>query len=187
LASKIQHPLLRRGVGVRLNIMTIAEFDHLDTDKKRALLQKCCGSSAWVNKMLEAFPANDLIDLLEDADDKWDECKPADWMEAFKQHPVIGDAQSTKEKFSSTAEWVSEEQSGINETSEDVLKALAEGNKEYLQKFGYIFIVYATGKSAKEMLALLRDRLKNTPEDEIKIAAAEQIRITKKRLEKLFA
>jgi 2-oxo-4-hydroxy-4-carboxy-5-ureidoimidazoline decarboxylase len=167
--------------------MTIAEFDRLDTDKKKALLQKCCGSTTWVNKMLQAFPANDLIDLLEDADDKWDECTPADWMEAFKQHPVIGETQSIKEEFSSTAEWVSEEQSGVNESSEIVLKALAKGNKEYLRKFGYIFIVYATGKSAKEMLALLEERLKNTPEDEIKIAAAEQIRITKNRLEKLFA
>ena len=100
---------------------------------------------------------------MEDADDKWDECKPEDWMEAFKQHPVIGDAQSLKEKFSSTAEWASDEQSGINETSVEVLKALAEGNKKYLEKFGYIFIVYATGKSAEEMLALLQERLKNNP------------------------
>lgn len=166
--------------------MTIAEFDHLPNDKKEQLFQNCCGSSAWVSKMLQVLPANDLIDLFEDADDKWNECSPEDWKEAFQHHPMIGDTQSIKEKFASTAGWAIGEQEGAREISEETAKDLLEGNKQYHEKFGYIFIVYATGKTAKEMLDILQQRLKNKPEDEIKIAAAEQIRITKKRLEKLF-
>ncbi|MDQ6903052.1 MAG: 2-oxo-4-hydroxy-4-carboxy-5-ureidoimidazoline decarboxylase [Bacteroidota bacterium] len=166
--------------------MTIAEFDHLETEKKKELLQKCCGSSAWVNKMLNAPVANDLIDLLEDAEDKWNECTPEEKQEAFQHHPMIGDVQSIKEKFASTAAWANEEQKGVSEISEDLAKEFAYANKKYHEKFGYIFIVFATGKSAKEMLDILQKRFNNTAEDEIKIAADEQLRITQNRLEKLF-
>ncbi len=166
--------------------MTIAEFDHLDDEMKRELLQKCCGSKTWVDKMLAVFPVNDLIDLLEYADEKWNECKTEDWLEAFTHHPAIGDVNSIKEKFYATADWAQVEQAGANDTSKELAGELAGGNKKYHEKFGYIFIVYATGKPAEEMLALLQERLKNVPEEEIKIAAAEQIRITKNRLEKLF-
>ncbi len=167
--------------------MTIAEFDHLSSDTKSELLQNCCGSATWANEMLTVFPVNDLIDLFEYADEKWNECKSGDWLEAFTHHPAIGDVNSMKEKFYATADWAQVEQSGVSDASQELLNALAEGNKKYHEKFGYIFIVYATGKPAKEMLTLLEERLKNNPEDEIKIAAAEQIRITKNRLEKLFA
>ncbi len=166
--------------------MTIAEFDHLSDDKKKELLHNCCGSVTWVNKMLTVFPVNDLLDLFEYADEKWSECKKEDWMEAFGHHPAIGDLNSMKEKFYATADWARVEQSGVNESSQEMLQSLAEGNKSYHEKFGFIFIAFATGKSANEMLALLQERLKNIPEDEIKIAAAEQIRITKDRLKKLF-
>lgn len=166
--------------------MTIAEFDLLTIDKKKELLQNCCGSSTWVNKMIPVFPIDDLVELLEDADEKWDECKREDWLEAFTHHPAIGDINSMKEKFYATADWAQVEQSGASEASLELLDSLAEGNKQYLEKFGYIFIVYATGKSTEEMLTILQERLKNNPEDEIKIAADEQIGITKNRLEKLF-
>jgi 2-oxo-4-hydroxy-4-carboxy-5-ureidoimidazoline decarboxylase len=166
--------------------MTIAEFDHLAMGEKRELLQKCCGSSAWVNKMLKTPPANDLIDLFEDADDNWNECTQEDWLEAFRHHPIIGDAKSIKDKFASTAGWAAAEQKGADNISEETSSALANGNKKYFEKFGYIFIVFATGKSANEMLDILQKRLLNSPEDEIKIAAAEQIRIAKNRLQKLF-
>ncbi len=167
--------------------MTIAEFDHLSIDKKKELLRNCCGSSTWINKMLPVFPVDDLVELLEEADEKWDECNPEDWLEAFEHHPVIGeDTNSLKEKYYATADWAQVEQFGTSEASQEVLASLADGNKRYKERFGHIFIVYATGKPAEEMLAILQDRLKNNPEDEIKIAAAEQIRITKNRLKKLF-
>src|SRR5687767_10967884 len=101
--------------------MTIAEFDHLPEQKKRELLEHCCGSSAWVNKMLTAFPVEDLVEFLDVAEEKWNECTQPEQMEAFEHHPKIGDIHSLKEKFAGTAEWAKGEQSGINNTNEDAL------------------------------------------------------------------
>lgn len=167
--------------------MTIAEFDHLSESEKCEALFKCCGSTTWVNLMLPVFPVEDLVDLLQYADEKWDECNRTDWLEAFTHHPKIGDKNLLRAKFAATAAWASNEQAGVNSASDDVIDALAQGNQDYETKFGYIFIVCATGKSAAEMLYLLRSRLPNDPEKEIEIAAAEQAKITRIRLEKLFA
>jgi 2-oxo-4-hydroxy-4-carboxy-5-ureidoimidazoline decarboxylase len=166
--------------------MTIAEFDHLDAEQKKTLLHQCCGSTNWVNKMLEALPVEDLIELLETAEEKWYACQEADWREAFAHHPKIGDIHSLKEKFASTAHWAEGEQAAVQEASEQTLQQLAAANQAYEQRFGYIFIVCATGKSAGEMLQLLNLRLYNNPEVEIQIAMEEQNKITKLRLEKLF-
>ncbi len=149
--------------------MTIAEFDHFDLQKKKELLFNCCGSRAWVKGMIEILPVNDLIDLLEYAEEKWYDCNPADWLEA-----LIGN-------------YTSIEQSGIEDSPEDILEQLKKANEEYEENFGYIFIVFATGKSAKEMLSILQQRINNDPHEELMIAAAEQDRITKLRLQKLFA
>lgn len=167
--------------------MTIAQFDHLSEAEQRDALTTCCGSATWVNLMLSVLPVEDLVDLLEYADEKWKQCTEADFLEAFKHHPKIGDKTSLKEKFASTATWASNEQAGVNTASNDVINALAKGNDDYEQKFGFIFIVCATGKSAAEMLGLLEARLPNDPAEEIKIAAAEQAKITRIRLQKLFA
>ena len=167
--------------------MTIAEFDHLDIEQKKKMLYQCCGSTAWVEKMLTIPPANDLIDLFEDAEERWYECRERDWKEAFSNHPKIGDLESLKKKFASTAQWASNEQSGVNTANERTLEKLAAGNKLYEEKFGYIFIICATGKSAEEMLKNLEERLSNDPKDEIMIAAGEQTKITQLRLEKLFS
>ena len=167
--------------------MTIADFDHLDIEQKKKLLYQCCGSTAWVEKMLTIPPANDLIDLFEDAEEKWYECSEKDWKEAFSNHPKIGDLESLKKKFASAAQWATNEQSGVNVATEKTLERLAKGNKLYEEKFGYIFIICATGKSAEEMLENLEERLSNDPKDEIKIAAGEQNKITQLRLEKFFA
>lgn len=166
--------------------MTIAEFDHLPHVEKKALLQKCCGSTLWINKMLAAPPAEDLIDLFETADENWYTCSEEDWLEAFQHHPKIGDINSLQQKYANTVTWASNEQSGVNVASYKVLKDLARGNEDYEKKFGYIFIVCATGKSAAEMLQILQSRLPNDPKNEIRIAAEEQNKITKLRLEKLF-
>jgi 2-oxo-4-hydroxy-4-carboxy-5-ureidoimidazoline decarboxylase len=157
--------------------MTIAEFDHLDKETKRKLLYECCGSTAWVEKMLTIPPAEDLIDLFEDAEEKWYECKKEDWKEAFSHHSIIGDPSHLMTR---------EEQSSIKGASEQVMKSLANGNKAYFDRFGYNFIVEAAGKSAVEMLGMLTARLNNAPEEEIKIAMEEHNKITRLRLEKLF-
>lgn len=167
--------------------MTIAEFDHLEIKKKKELLHSCCGSDAWVKSMLTIFPVNDLIDLLEYAEEKWYECNAAEWLEAFHAHPKIGEHPQKNEEFAKIAFWTSAGQSGMREASTSVIDELAIANEDYEENFGYIFIVFATGKSAEEMLEILKQRLNNNPHDELIIAAAEQNRITQLRLQKLFA
>ena len=162
--------------------MTIAEFDHLGITEKKALLHSCCGSNTWVNNMLAALPAEDLVDLLDIAEEQWYLCHEPDWKEAFSQHPKIGDIETLKVKFAANEG----EQALVKEASEQTLQQLSEGNQVYEQRFGYIFIVCATGKSADQMLQLLQQRLYNNPEVEIQIAMEEQLRITRLRLEKLF-
>ncbi|MBK9570599.1 MAG: 2-oxo-4-hydroxy-4-carboxy-5-ureidoimidazoline decarboxylase [Chitinophagaceae bacterium] len=166
--------------------MTLHELNILSQPQLKEALLKCCGSASWVKMMMAYFPADDLVELLEDAEEKWYDCSEDDWREAFAHHPKIGDIDALSEKFASTADWASGEQSGINNVSRETMAALAEGNRLYEEKFGYIFIVCATGKSAEEMLALLQSRLSNTPEVEIKIAADQQNEISKLRLQKLL-
>lgn len=166
--------------------MTLHEFNILPKEKLVEELTKCCGSSAWVQRMLPFIPADDMVELLEDAEEQWWQCTEADWKEAFAHHPKIGDIDSLKKKFASTAAWASGEQSGVNAATEETIRALADGNRLYEEKFGYIFIVCATGKSAEEMLKLLQERLRNDLETEIQIAADEQNKITKLRIEKLL-
>lgn len=149
-------------------------------------LSKCCGSVAWVNQLSDLFPFNTTSDLKKASDRIWFSLSEDDWKEAFSHHPKIGDVGNLKEKFVGTATWAEGEQSGVNAANEQVLKALQKGNEDYEKKFGYIFIVCATGKSAAEMLALLQSRMINNPAFEIRVAAEEQNKITHLRLEKLF-
>jgi 2-oxo-4-hydroxy-4-carboxy-5-ureidoimidazoline decarboxylase len=166
--------------------MTLAELNQLDPGARQAELGKCCGSSAWVAQMSALFPFRSADQLLEAAETVWYRCREEDWREAFAHHPRIGDLNSLREKFASTRAWAAGEQAGVQHTSADVLQQLAQGNREYEEKFGHLFMVCATGKSAEEMLALLHARLPNPPETEINIAMAEQNKITRIRLEKLL-
>ena len=123
--------------------------------------------------------------LLTAARDDWFALGPADWREAFRHHPRIGDRDALRRRFAATAHLAEKEQSGVAGASDVVLTALADGNRAYEQKFGYIFIVCATGQTADEMLRALNARLPNHPEDEILIAAVEQAKITALRLLRL--
>ncbi|MFT3678706.1 MAG: 2-oxo-4-hydroxy-4-carboxy-5-ureidoimidazoline decarboxylase [Ferruginibacter sp.] len=167
--------------------MTLHELNILPKEQLKEELLKCCGSKTWVEKMLPFFPADDMVELLNDAEDQWYECSEADWLEAFTHHPKIGDIESLKKKFASTAQWAGNEQGAVNTASEETIQALAKGNEDYEKKFGFIFIVFATGKSAEQMLALLQARLPNTYEQEIKNAMDEQNKITQLRLQKLLS
>jgi 2-oxo-4-hydroxy-4-carboxy-5-ureidoimidazoline decarboxylase len=166
--------------------MTLHDLNTLPKERLREELERCCGSQAWIDKMLPFFPAEDLVELLEDAEEQWFKCNESDWKEAFAHHPKIGDVDSLKKKFASTAEWASSEQREMSKAPDEIIKLISEGNKKYENKFGYIFITCATGKSAQEMLSELQVRLNNSPEIEIDIAADEQNKITKLRLEKLL-
>jgi len=167
--------------------MTLAEFNYLSKPEQSATLAKCCGATAWVDKMIERFPFADKASLLKDAEQTWWQCTEKDWLEAFTHHPRIGSRETMAEKFSSTVHWTVNEQKGAAEANEETLDALLADNQEYEKKFGFIFIVCATGKSAIEMLSLLQLRLLHEKEIEIRIAAAEQHKITLLRLEKLLA
>jgi 2-oxo-4-hydroxy-4-carboxy-5-ureidoimidazoline decarboxylase len=166
--------------------MTIQELNHLPQQQLKDELFKCCGSTAWVNKMITVFPVEDYVDLMEDAEEKWYECSEEDWREAFTHHPKIGDINSLKERFANTARWASGEQAGVNAASDEILQKLSEGNRLYEERFGYIFIVCATGKRADEMLEILQSRLNNDAKREIEVAADQQMQITKIRLSKLL-
>jgi 2-oxo-4-hydroxy-4-carboxy-5-ureidoimidazoline decarboxylase len=166
--------------------MTIADFDHMPVEELKAHLMKCCGSTAWVEKMVKVLPVDDMVDLFECAEEKWNECSEADWKEAFAHHPQIGNPASLEKEDETTALWAKEEQSGMSDSNADIKQQIAEANKAYLEKFGYIFIINATGKSATEIFTALEQRLQNSPEVEIDIAMTEQLAITKLRLEKLL-
>ncbi|MEO6723493.1 MAG: 2-oxo-4-hydroxy-4-carboxy-5-ureidoimidazoline decarboxylase [Ferruginibacter sp.] len=166
--------------------MTIHDLNQMPPDELKAALFNCCGSVKWVDKMMSWFPMEELVELLDMAEAEWYKCTPGDWREAFSHHPKIGDTASLQKKFAATAEWVQDEQSGVNTANEQTLNALTEANKKYEQQFGYIFIISATGKSAEEMLSILEQRLNNTPEEEIRIAADEQNKITLIRIQKLM-
>jgi 2-oxo-4-hydroxy-4-carboxy-5-ureidoimidazoline decarboxylase len=167
--------------------MAIQDFNSLPDQELKEALFKCCGSHKWVDRLSVLFPMRDEEHLFSDAEQLWYDLEEKDWLEAFTHHPKIGDLNSLKEKFANTAKWASGEQAAVNNTSDDVLRELAEGNQLYENKFGFIFIVCATGKSAEEMLSLLKSRLPNSHEMEIKIAMGEQNKITRIRLEKLLA
>lgn len=135
--------------------------------------------------MLKERPFSSSDVVLESADTVWWRLSTSDWQEAFAQHPKIGDRESLRQKFASTAHWASGEQAGVASASEETLARLEQGNRLYEEKFGFIFIVCATGKSAAEMCDMLYHRLDNQPDEEIRVAAGEQALITRLRLQKL--
>ena len=166
--------------------MRISDLDNTPLPELKAQLFKCCGSKAWVEKMVTVFPVEDLIDLFEYAEDKWNECTEEDWREAFEHHPQIGNVETLHAEDKDSAAWAQSEQSRVNDASGELKQKLADANKLYKEKFGYIFIMNATNKSAEEILTELMIRLQNNPETEIEIAMNEQLGITRIRLEKLL-
>ena len=166
--------------------MKFIEINSVSNEILSLALTNCCGSSSWVKKMIHSKPFKDENDLLEKAELNWFSCKKQDCLEAFSHHPKIGDIDSLKKKFQSTKIIALQEQKEVDHASSVVLKELAENNKLYEKKFGYIFIVCATGKTAEEMLSLLKERMNNNSEKEIKNAMKEQNKITQIRLKNLF-
>lgn len=148
---------------------------------------KCCGSANWANRMAESRPFRDEQHLFDTADHLWRQLCQTDWLEAFRHHPKIGETPVQTSAPSPEAQrWAADEQSATRHAQQQTLEELARANREYQARFGYIFIVCATGKTAEQMLALLRQRLQNDPGAEIAVAADEQRRITRLRLEKLL-
>jgi 2-oxo-4-hydroxy-4-carboxy-5-ureidoimidazoline decarboxylase len=165
--------------------MRLDELNRLPELDAADALRRCCGADVWVQAMCAGRPFRDRAHLLQAAEGAAEGLSREDWLEAFGSHPRIGDRDALRRRFASTAAWASEEQRGAGSASDSVLEGLARSNEEYLRRFGYIFIVCATGKSAEEMLALLQARLGNDATRELAIAALEQRKITRLRLEKL--
>jgi 2-oxo-4-hydroxy-4-carboxy-5-ureidoimidazoline decarboxylase len=157
-------------------------IDGADPEGARRLLRACCGSERWVERMMHSRPFASRETALAAARDVWLSLDETDWREAFSRHPRIGDRDALQRRFPESHQLSAREQAGVDGAHEDVLGELASRNREYEARFGYIFIVCATGKSAGEMLVLLRERLTHSPADEIRVAAGEQAKITALRL-----
>ncbi|KAA0694137.1 2-oxo-4-hydroxy-4-carboxy-5-ureidoimidazoline decarboxylase [Halopseudomonas laoshanensis] len=166
--------------------MTLEQFNQMPEAEAETLMRDCCAAEAWVRGMVGARPFASPEALHGSARALWPSLMESDWLAAFEAHPKIGDIKSLKARYASTEAMASGEQAGARVASEAVLHRLKEGNDAYYAKFGFIFIVCATGKSAEQMLELLEARLPNERAEEIRIAAAEQAKITHIRLDKLL-
>ena len=170
----------------------LKRLNNLHVNQAEAELLACCGASRWARGMAARRPFSSVPDLFAAADEIWHSLGPNDWLEAFSRHPQIGEKAEEKQAKSDaeqqiSSRWSAQEQSSVRRDSADVVARLAVGNRVYRERFGYIFIVCATGKTAEEMLAILERRLQNDASAELTIAAEEQRRITRLRLEKLLA
>jgi 5-hydroxyisourate hydrolase/2-oxo-4-hydroxy-4-carboxy-5-ureidoimidazoline decarboxylase len=165
---------------------TLEQLNTLSETAAFSQLEQCCVSNTWVSKMIANRPFSSVDNLISKAATIWyQDCNEQDFIEAFSGHPKIGNVQSLKEKFVHTADWANNEQAEVAEASMETIKALAAANTAYEEKFGYIFIVSASGKSAVEMLAIINARLIHQTSDELAVAMNEQHKITVIRLEKL--
>ena len=162
----------------------LAALNALPAPMAEAALMACCGSTRWARRMVGRRPFEGADDLLAASDAIWWELAPEDWREAFSKHPPIGE--KPEQKSERERAWSAQEQSAARLDSSFTQAALAEANRAYHERFGYIFIVCATGKTAEEMLAILEQRLQNDPGAELPVAAEEQRKITELRLKKFL-
>ena len=156
----------------------VRSLDAASETHAAAALRHCCGASRWVDQMVQRRPFGSFTALVTAADEIWGAASREDWLEAFAAHPRIGDR--------SGAEHTRREQSGTADADAATLAALAEGNRAYEQRFGYVFLINASGRSAEEMLTALRERMTNDADTEIGVAAEQQRQITRQRLETLM-
>ncbi|SRR6266436_717999 len=170
-----------------LLISGLQQLNALAPEQAEAELLKCCGSRTWANALSDARPFIDSDALFHKADSIWRSLSKEDWLEAFRAHPKIGEEKAAAAQSVQAQDWSTQEQSGVHDAATETKAALAAGNQEYEERFGFIFIVCATGKTSKEMLAILNERLRNNSETELKVAAEEQRKITRLRIEKLLS
>jgi OHCU decarboxylase len=165
----------------------LARWNSLRPDEAAEEIFACCGSKAWARDMAARRPFMEEADILTGCDQVWKSLPESDWMEAFRSHPRIGEWPSPAFAAARSTAWSEEEQRKVAAAGEDVKTALAEGNRAYEQRFKRIFIVCATGKSAPEILEILRRRLQNEETKELHEAAEQQRQIAHLRLKKWLA
>jgi OHCU decarboxylase len=164
----------------------LRSFNSLSAEDASSELEKCCGSKRWARELAARRPFSTFAELCTTAEAIWWSLQPADWLEAFRGHPKIGERTAVQHSSTQARQWSQQEQAGVNRNNQETIELLAKLNREYEEKFGYIFIVCATGKSSAEMLAILRERLDNDAATELPVAADEQAKITQLRLGKLL-
>jgi OHCU decarboxylase len=165
----------------------LGKINQASVAEAESMFRDCCGSSRWSKGMASSRPFASEIEIIDKAVSIWKDLETSDWLEAFAAHPKIGESKAAASPQARSADWSKGEQSGMD-SADGILKSeLADANQKYFDKFGFIFIVCATGKSAGEMLQLCRQRLENDRETEIEIAANEQQKITEIRLRKLLS
>jgi OHCU decarboxylase len=165
-------------------VSVLRRWNQLPLEQAAQEILPCCGSRSWARGLASSRPYADSASLIAGSDEIWNKLAAADWLEAFSKHPRIGERKVPETASSQSAAWSSQEQRSVADSPEAVQLALAEANREYERRFGRIFIVCATGKSALEMLDILRSRLQNDDAAELRAAAEEQRKITNIRLEK---
>ncbi len=163
----------------------MARLNALEADDAFLRFVSCGGSTRWAKRMVESRPFANGRELLGSADRAWQDLMPGDWLEAFRSHPRIGERSRVDPGNAHAEAWAVQEQAKAQDADTAVLAALADANRRYEERFGHIFIVCATGKTADEMLAMLGARLTNDSSTELRIAAGEQQKIAGLRLEKL--
>jgi OHCU decarboxylase len=162
----------------------LAAWNAADATEARNAMLACCGAKRWADAMAALRPIENVAALSEAADRVWSTMHEADWLEAFACHPRIGERKEAAHTGTKSTAWSRAEQSQTNSASENVLAEIAAGNQEYEDRFGFTYIVCATGKSAEEMLAILKRRLGSTREAELREAAEQQRQIMQIRLGK---
>jgi 2-oxo-4-hydroxy-4-carboxy-5-ureidoimidazoline decarboxylase len=162
----------------------LARWNRLSAEEAAQEILACCGSAVWARAVVARRPLDDDTSLLAASDETWWCLRPSDWMEAFSKHPRIGERKVPQVASEQSAAWSAQEQQDVADAEDSLQLALAEGNREYERRFDRVFIVCATGKSAPEILEILRRRLRNDDFTELQEAAEEQRKITNIRLKK---
>lgn len=166
--------------------MSLHEINSNNIEDVHALLEGCCCAPAWIESMIAARPFINATALFNTSIHAFAQLTESDYLVAFAGHPQIGNLQSLHKKYASTSDSASHEQSGMSEAKKSLLETMQTLNTEYKNKFGFIFIVCASGKSAQSMLDLINCRINNDRQTELIIASNEQAKITQIRLEKLL-
>jgi OHCU decarboxylase len=146
----------------------------------------CCGCKRWAEQLAALRPFATRAQFFEASDKIWNALSHDHWVEGFRHHPPIGGKQAAAKQSATARRWSSAEQSTAQAAAPALLAALAEGNRAYAAKFGYVFLICATGKTSEEILQSMQQRMSNDPETELRVAAEEQRKITRLRLEKLL-
>ena len=166
---------------------TVAELDACSAAQAAEMLRSCCGSSRWVSAMVARRPFGTRDAVLSTADVLWRGLTAADWQEAFRHHPRLGEPRRAPGQTDRAQAWSAREQASVQHADAAARQMLVAVNKEYEERFGWIYIVHATGKSADQLLMFAQQRMANSPDIELHVAASEHEQIMLNRLDKLLA